>query len=119
MLVVRTVPGGSQFSDTDPANGLVEFSITPDFPEIPVVIKACGYNSTGAPHDFEFFLAPEGPLVPGGPRIVLLSASAANNGTICPTPVPRDDSLSWTLRFSTTGKGGDGTLSLYFVTEQI
>lgn len=119
MLVTRTEAGASQFVDTDPTSGLVEFAVTPDFSEIPAVIKACGYSSTGAPHDFTFYLAPAGPLVPGGPRIILLSGSSANTGTVCATPVPRTDLESWTLRFSTSGKTGDGTLSIYFVTEAV
>ena len=120
MLIVREVPGAGQFDPTDAATGLVDLSVVAvGYPEVPWVIKTAGYNSTGAAHSFSFFLAPLGPLTPGGPRIDLLTAGPANTGTICPVPVPRDDFTSWTLRFETTGKTGLGTLSIYLLQEGV
>ena len=120
MLIVRQVPGAAQFDPTDPTTGLVDLSVVaPGYPEIPWVIKTAGYNSIGAPHAFVFFLAPDGPLLPGGPRIDLLAGDPANTGTICPVAVPRDDNISWTLRFETVGKADLGTLSVYLFQEGV
>ena len=120
MLVIRDVPGAGQFDPNDPTTGLIDLSVVaPGYPEVPWVIKTGGYNSTGAPHAFVFFLATLGPLTPGGPRIDLLAADPANTGTICPVAIPRDDDLSWTLRFETVGKTDLGTLSIYLLQEGV
>lgn len=120
MLVIREVPGAGQFDPNNPATGLIDLSVVaPGYPEVPWVIKSGGYNSTGAPHAFVFFLAPLGPLIPGGPRIDLLAADPANTGTICPVAIPRDDNFSWTLRFETVGKADLGTLSIYLLQEGV
>ena len=115
MLIERFQPGANQF---DPANtafgsggGVVLQVPAGSGEDFQYRILTGGYSSTGAAHDFEIFLSPPGAIVAGGPRIDLLSATAANSGTICPTWVPRE-ALSWLVRIETTGKTGDGTFSL-------
>jgi len=120
MLVIRTIAGGTQFDPTDPTSGLFEFDAVPvGRGEITVKIENAGYNSDGDPHDIEIWLQPAGPIVAGGPRIEVASASTANRITFvagCVTPVPRDDSdQAWTLRVQTSGKSGDATVSIYYL----
>ncbi len=123
MLVTRTVAGATQFDPTDPLSGLFDLgAVIPGYPEIAVKIESGGYDSAGAPHRIAVWLQPPGPVIAGGPKIVIATADPANSVTFqagCGTAVPRDDTVGWTLRVETTGKTADATVSVYFLQQQV
>ena len=120
MIITRTIPGASQFDPADPSSGLFVFDEVPEGrSEITIKIENAGFSSDGPPHEIEIWLQPPGPIIAGGPKILVASSLAANDIAFiagCVTPIPRDESVTpWTLRVSTSGKSGDGSVSIYYL----
>jgi len=114
MLILRENP--LDFVDSDfasPAGGGIELAVPESGSNFQWRILTAGYNAGGVPHDFQFFLAPLGPLT--GPRIELVRSPAggANSWSLCDIWLPRPNNTeSWSLRFSTSGKTAIGFLSV-------
>lgn len=114
MLLIRQ--NAADFSDVDfssPGGGAIELPVPTSGSNVQWRILTAGYVSTGPAHAFSFFLAPLGPL--GGPEIDVIASptGGANSWTTCDIWVPRpSDTESWSLRFRTAGKAGQGTLSV-------
>ena len=119
MLITRTEAGSVDFDPNDPTSGLVELAVPPGIgSDFNWQAFTVGYSAAGAPHRIELFLAPPGPVVPGGPRVDLQTATSATSITPCHFYVPvQGDGISapvesWTVRLLTSGKTDTGTLTL-------
>lgn len=127
-LSTTVVAGAGQFTGLAGA-GLVVFDQLggPQNNMVPRIL-AVGYSAAGVPHEVNFHLAQAAGVAQGGERIRIGGSQIQADGSPALTNeasvvccggllVPRDDALFgpyWVLACTTSGKTGDGTLSVWY-----
>jgi len=114
MLVERQNAADFLVGDFSPVTGGgIELIVPQSGPNLQWRILTAGYVAGGAPHQFEFFLAPLGPVTQYRIPLVNSPAAGANTFSTCDIWIPRNNRLtSWTIRLGTSGKTATGFLAV-------
>jgi hypothetical protein len=120
-----SVAGAGQFTDTLITDFLGEGALPADT-NVQVTLIGCFYNSLGAAHTYTLFLATGAGVAANLTGVITSNAggTAGNNFTeICGKDgfiIPRNaPAAPFTLRMTTVGKTGDGTVTFWYTKTQI
>lgn len=121
-----SVAGAGQFTDTLITDFLGERTFNAD-QNIQAILIGVFYNSLGAAHQFSCFLATGAGVAANLTGIIFAATATATansafnacgrDGIVIPRPT--GSTSPYTLRMTTVGKTGDGTVTLWYTTGEI